>query len=663
MKYRILFDPHSFLKPVIKWLQDHYDVEFITIYEAFSQYRNKYADNLFKVFQELSVTEKYISRFPSWFHVNINILEHITTQSVKKQLHEYGPFISTIDAYLEYEDISLILLWNDVTAITKSLTYLGRKHRIPTLHLMHGGLPIAFIPVHGKIWADKLAVFGENMRQFYRDNENSDDKIVVTGNPYWDNWGPCQRVEEKKIKNHLGLDNQKKIILFAPTWYHNLYSAENPKMLVKRDLTLVINALNMLEKVEEIELVVKIHPGMGHKAGFYNKELEGSRFTYKIFTDMSPLPIIQSADVVICSGSLIIESLMVGKPSVLFTPGISSLEFNITNYQISTEKAPFYIALTLSQLFKALRKSLAMNDNFSKKEIDYYLYRSNGLRDGKAAERVGRLAMEMIDGKSPKEFKSPVSYKKRKLYHANIRKDIPSMIESFPKKILEIGCAEGGMGELIKEKWCCEYVGIEINEESAKEAKKKLDRVIVADVEKICLEKIGLGPESFDYIIYGDVLEHLYDPWTILHEHKKYIKDEGYIIASIPNIRNIAIIDGLLNGRWTYRDEGILDSTHLRFFTLYEVKQMVTKCGYKIIEINNMINPMFDEKKLQGSINIDLPKMIIKNVSKEEALELQTIQFVVKAKKVKMTLSEKDCQCPINSKSPLRMNLISHHCV
>ncbi|CAB1073856.1 hypothetical protein D1AOALGA4SA_1975 [Olavius algarvensis Delta 1 endosymbiont] len=135
------------------------------------------------------------------------------------------------------------------------------------------------------------------------------------------------------------------------------------------------------------------------------------------------------------------------------------------------------------------------------------------------------------------------------------------------------------------------------------------------------------------YIIYGDVLEHLYDPWTVIYEHRIFLKDDGYVIGSIPNIGSLAIVDSLAKGKWTYKESGILDATHLRFFTLHEVKKMFSDCGYQIEEILCNTLPFIDLNNFQNKASIDSPKVTIKNVTKEEAVQLCTQQFVVKAYK------------------------------
>jgi 2-polyprenyl-3-methyl-5-hydroxy-6-metoxy-1,4-benzoquinol methylase len=278
---------------------------------------------------------------------------------------------------------------------------------------------------------------------------------------------------------------------------------------------------------------------------------------------------------------MVVETLLAKKPLIYHACEhyLSPQHFDyVLSPYFNVNNAPFYVALNRTDLSRDLSRALDKHEDFSDEEIKKFLHRQNGPCDGKATERVAELSMEMAENNKNKEkrvkFISPVSYEKRETYYSNIREDIPSMITGSPERILEVGCAEGAMGELLKKRHHCEYVGVEINSEAAHKSEERLDRVIIADVEKTNLEEYRIAETGFDYIIYGDVLEHLYDPWTLLHEHKKLLKDDGYVVVSIPNVRNLTIIESLVNGSWTYKDEGILDSTHLRFFTLQEVKKM-----------------------------------------------------------------------------------------
>ncbi|MBT2157695.1 methyltransferase domain-containing protein [Clostridioides difficile] len=102
--------------------------------------------------------------------------------------------------------------------------------------------------------------------------------------------------------------------------------------------------------------------------------------------------------------------------------------------------------------------------------------------------------------------------------------------------------------------------GIEISESAGKLAKYSAD-VLIANIEKVKLDY----KKIFDYIILGDVLEHLIDPWKIVNELKQYLKKDGYLVSSIPNIMHVSVLRNLVLGNFTYEDSGILDKTHLRF--------------------------------------------------------------------------------------------------
>ncbi|WP_435922714.1 glycosyltransferase [Paenibacillus sp. DYY-L-2] len=165
-------------------------------------------------------------------------------------------------------------------------------------------------------------------------------------------------------------------------------------------------------------------------------------------------------------------------------------------------------------------------------------------------------------------------------YSQGIRFDISSMIDSNPSEpinVLEVGCACGGTLLHIKNTYKnSNLYGIELNDAAASIAG------LIADVRNEDIEKEGLSyPDNFfDYIIFGDVLEHLYDPWKVLTRIKRYLKPEGKVIASIPNIMHYSVIDSLLKGSWTYTNAGLLDRTHIRFFTLQEIQKMMLQTGY-----------------------------------------------------------------------------------
>ncbi|SHJ04478.1 glycosyltransferase [Propionispora hippei] len=175
------------------------------------------------------------------------------------------------------------------------------------------------------------------------------------------------------------------------------------------------------------------------------------------------------------------------------------------------------------------------------------------------------------------------------VYSTIIRQDIVNLIEN-PKTqaivVLEIGCACGATLMKIKDGYHkARLYGIELNEKAALSA-KLFAEVIAADIENTILP---YPKEYFDYIILADVLEHLENPWRALENIKAYIKPGGQILASIPNIMHFSVLRNLLQGFWSYEEAGILDKTHLRFFTIYEIEKMFQSTGYKM----NACHPNF----------------------------------------------------------------------
>lgn len=150
-------------------------------------------------------------------------------------------------------------------------------------------------------------------------------------------------------------------------------------------------------------------------------------------------------------------------------------------------------------------------------------------------------------------------------------------------KVLDVGCGSGRLGEKLRLVKNCYVVGIEANDQAVSLAKERLNDVIVADIGK--LSTLPYPEKYFDVIIFADVLEHLNHPEKALTFLKEYLKDNGYIIASIPNVANWNMRLKLLLGRWNYKERGLLDKTHVRFFTLETAKKLIEDCGFKMVSL------------------------------------------------------------------------------
>jgi O-antigen biosynthesis protein len=173
-------------------------------------------------------------------------------------------------------------------------------------------------------------------------------------------------------------------------------------------------------------------------------------------------------------------------------------------------------------------------------------------------------------------------------YFTHLRHDLVDAVAPLrPSRALDVGCADGSTGILLKERYAgCHVTGIEPTQ-AADAAKEKLDRVFHGGVETFLHR---FGPAEFDLVLLGDVLEHLVDPWAALASIAGCLAPGGVLVATVPNVRNWRVVRDLaLRGRWEYASEGIMDRTHLRFFTASSVRGLVKDAGLRIDRVEFVV--------------------------------------------------------------------------
>jgi len=204
------------------------------------------------------------------------------------------------------------------------------------------------------------------------------------------------------------------------------------------------------------------------------------------------------------------------------------------------------------------------------------------------------------------------------------------------KTVLEIGCATGAMTRCLSDRLGCTVTGLEVNAVDAELARPYCESLHVASIEDADLHSL-LDHKSFEVIVFADVLEHLRDPIASLRKSRLILAESGYIVASIPNIAHAAIAFELALGRFDYRKTGLLDDTHIHFFTKKSILRTFEAAGYAVVHLERMVvEPRFTEfaTEPQTDLERDLLKQLL-----DLHPESTTYQFVVKAVPVDRELS------------------------
>ncbi len=151
------------------------------------------------------------------------------------------------------------------------------------------------------------------------------------------------------------------------------------------------------------------------------------------------------------------------------------------------------------------------------------------------------------------------------------------------KHVLDVGCATGYLGAALKRRGCT-VVGVEFDADAAAQAADVLDDVLVADLEHIDLSA-AYGAATFDVVVLGDVLEHLRDPLRLLRACVGLLRPGGSVVISVPNVTHGSVRLALLQGRWVYRDLGLLDRTHVTFFTRSSLMRLLEDAGLAVVAL------------------------------------------------------------------------------
>ena len=219
-------------------------------------------------------------------------------------------------------------------------------------------------------------------------------------------------------------------------------------------------------------------------------------------------------------------------------------------------------------------------------------------------------------------------------YHDNPRKEIASFLNDPPGVVLDVGCGGGATGKLIKTKFPgTRVIGIERNPSAAAHAGQFIDDVICASLDDVDLAQ-HVGDVKIDTVLLLDVLEHLYDPWHALVKIRGWLAAGTRVIASVPNIRNLQSLDDLAAGRWEYGPNGVLDITHVRFFTRETLRRLFEEPGYTVTQMEPLTQPAALDRLVitRGPGRIVTQNLSISFKTFEDLEDLYALQYVIDAR-------------------------------
>jgi len=176
---------------------------------------------------------------------------------------------------------------------------------------------------------------------------------------------------------------------------------------------------------------------------------------------------------------------------------------------------------------------------------------------------------------------------------------------------------------------------VEVFPEACEEARKWLDRVFLADA---CRWEPPVEKGYFDVLVFSDVLEHLVDPKTALERYLPWLRPAGSVVLSIPNVRFWGVVQHLVEGYWTYQDEGLLDRDHVRFFTWAEVRRLLESCGLECTEVRSNLDSRCPDVPAGKTADLRLGRITIHDLEPEDLREFFVFQYLVRAARTRESL-------------------------
>ncbi len=210
----------------------------------------------------------------------------------------------------------------------------------------------------------------------------------------------------------------------------------------------------------------------------------------------------------------------------------------------------------------------------------------------------------------------------------------PDLLEKMPlsaRTVLDVGCAQGALGAAyLRRNPAARFLGIDSDPAAAKVAAGRMSEVACVDVEA---EPMPFDvPDGIDCIVYGDVLEHLREPWDVVRRHMEFVATGGTVLVCMPNLEHWRFAFALLSGNFAYEDSGLFDRTHLRWFTPRTMGRLLTEAGLELSDVLARPVPIDGAEKFTNAI---APGLQALGIDPAEYLNRAgPLQFIWRARKL-----------------------------
>ena len=220
------------------------------------------------------------------------------------------------------------------------------------------------------------------------------------------------------------------------------------------------------------------------------------------------------------------------------------------------------------------------------------------------------------------------------LYGGGPSASVLDLLVQEPKFVLDVGCSVGDFTVAIKTRFPQSRVwGLEPNRHAADLASRRIERVLCQSIEDVDWEQEGVQRGDIDTVVLCDVLEHIYDPWKTLLTLRNFVSPTAQLLLSIPNVRNAPLIQDLIRGHWRYRKAGLLDITHIRFFTRQDMYRMFYQTGFRVVATGSTRCPLSAEifqKHTNGNFpqQVQLDSVSVTVHTQQDLSDLCTLQHL-----------------------------------